>query len=98
SHPSRGTEPGAPGPAPPPPPPPRGGGREGRGYALFLLAGNRLGRAFSGACVGMGALAAHRQTAAVTQAAVASEIHQTLDVHRHFAAQIALDHVVAVDH
>src|ERR1700730_16852419 len=61
--------------------------------ALFLLAGNGLGRAFSGPCVGVGARAAPRQTAAVTQAAIASEIHQSLDVHRHFAAQIALDDV-----
>ena len=33
----------------------------------------------------------------MTQAAIAAEIHQPLDVHRHFAAQIALDQVVAVD-
>src|SRR6202043_1515135 len=63
--------------------------------ALFLLSGNGLGRTFSGACVGVGALAAHRQTAAMTQTAGASGIHQPLDVHRHFAPQVALDHVVA---
>ena len=34
---------------------------------------------------------------AMAQAAVAAEIHQPLDVHRHFAPQIALDRVVAVD-
>src|SRR5271154_4365879 len=55
----------------------------------FLLAGDRLGRALARARVGVGALAADRQALAVTQAAVAAEIHQTLDVHRHFAAQVA---------
>src|SRR3954464_12077987 len=33
----------------------------------------------------------------MAQAAVAAEVHQSLDVHRHFAAQVALDLVVAVD-
>src|SRR3546814_6377409 len=47
--------------------------------------------------VGLGALAAHRQALAVAQAAVAAEVHQALDVHGHVAAQVALDHVVAVD-
>ena len=36
--------------------------------------------------------------AAMTQPAVAAEIHQSLDVHGDFAPQIALDHIVAVDH
>ena len=34
---------------------------------------------------------------AVAQAAIAAQIHQPLDVHRHFAAQIAFDEIVAVD-
>jgi hypothetical protein len=34
---------------------------------------------------------ADRQVAAVPQTAVAAEIHQALDVHGHFAPQIALD-------
>src|SRR5450755_2287868 len=46
----------------------------------------------------MGALAAHRQSATMTQATVAAEIHQTLDVHAGLATQVALDHIVAVDH
>ena len=33
----------------------------------------------------------------MTQAAIAAEVHQALDVHRDFAAQIALDEIVAVD-
>src|ERR1700691_133322 len=56
--------------------------------ALFLLAGDRLGRTLAGACVGVGALPANRQAAAVTQPAIAAEIHQPLDVHRDFAPQI----------
>src|SRR5690606_23643336 len=63
----------------------------------FLLARDRSRRALAGARVGLGALAAHRQALAVAQAAVAAEVHQALDVHRHRAAQIALDHVVAID-
>src|SRR6185295_2232962 len=65
---------------------------------LFLLAGDRARRPLAGPRVGVGALAAHRQALAVAQAAVAAEVHQPLDVHRHLAAQIALDLVVAVDH
>src|SRR6185295_883706 len=63
----------------------------------FLLAGDRLGRALAGARVGVRALAANGQTLAVTQAAVAAKVHQALDVGDHFAAEIALDQVVAVD-
>src|SRR2546430_2289799 len=71
-------------------------------YSLFanllLLAGDRLGRSLARARVGVGALTAHRQTAAMTQAAIAAEVHQTLDVDAGLAAQIALDEIVAVDH
>src|SRR5262245_40854333 len=63
----------------------------------LLFPGNGLGRAFTGARVGMGALAANRKPLAVAQAAVAAEIHQPLDVQLNFAPQITLDHVVAVD-
>eukprot|EP01036_Dinobryon_divergens_P045087 gene45088-biopygen36376 len=45
----------------------------------------------------MRALATNRQTFAVTQAAVATKVHQALDVHRDFAAQVALDQIVAVN-
>src|SRR5438874_4507574 len=65
---------------------------------LLLLAGDRLGRALARARVGVGALAAHRQAAAMTQAAIAAEVHQTLDVDTGLAAKIAFDEVVAVDH
>src|SRR5262245_15498500 len=65
--------------------------------ALLLLAGNRLRRPLAGAGVGMGALAAHRQSAAMPQPAVAPQVHQPLDVHRDFAPQVTLHDVVAVD-
>src|SRR5574337_1760090 len=64
---------------------------------LLLLAGDGLGLALAGAGVGVGALAAHRQLPPVAQAAIGSKIHQALDVHRHLAPQVALDHVIAVD-
>src|SRR6476661_3439538 len=71
-------------------------------YSLFalllLLAGDRLGRTLARTRVGMGALTAHRQSAAMTQAAIAAEVHQTLDVDAGLAPQVAFDHIVAVDH
>ena len=45
----------------------------------------------------MGALAAHRQSLAMAQAAIAAEIHQPFDVHRDAPAEIAFDLEVAVD-
>src|SRR5436305_12172494 len=47
---------------------------------LFLLAGDRLGRTLAGAGVGVGALAADGKALAVTQAAIAGQVHQALDV------------------
>ncbi len=58
----------------------------------FLFAGNRLGRTFARACIGVRTLAANGKALAVAQAAIAAKIHQPLDVHRHFAAQITFDH------
>src|SRR5947208_6784752 len=63
----------------------------------FLLAGDRLGRALAGTRIGMRTLAVHREPAAMPKPAVAGEVHQSLDVHRHLAAQVALDRVVTVD-
>src|ERR1700676_2885212 len=48
---------------------------------LLLLAGDRLGRPFAGARIGMSALAADRKAAPMPQPAVAAEVHQPLDVH-----------------
>src|SRR3954465_13232138 len=53
----------------------------------FLLAGDRFGRAFAGTGVGVGTLAADRQALAVTQAAIAAQVHQALDVHGDVTAQ-----------
>src|SRR3982075_746999 len=65
---------------------------------LLLLAGDRLSRSLARARVDMGALTPHRQSAAMTKAAIAAEIHQTLDVHAGLATQVAFDQIVAVDH
>src|SRR3984885_8952380 len=54
----------------------------------FLLAGDRLGGTFARARIGVGTLAADGQTAAMAQTAVATQVHEPLDVHRHLAAQI----------
>src|SRR3954468_7056707 len=65
---------------------------------LLLFAGNRLGRALTSACIRVRTLPTHRETFSVTQPSIAAEVHQSLDVHRHFATQIAFDQKVAVDH
>src|SRR5947207_15713704 len=49
-----------------------------------------LARAFARTRVGAGALAANRRALAMTGAAIAAEVHQSLDVHRDLAAQDAL--------
>src|SRR6516164_4536879 len=63
----------------------------------LLFPGNCLGGAFTGARIGVRALAANRKPLAVAQATVAAEIHQSFDVQLNFAPQITLYHVVAVD-
>src|SRR5262249_16007846 len=63
----------------------------------LLLAGDGARPALAGSRVGMCALAADREALAVPQPAIAAEVHEALDVHRHFAAQVALDRVAAVD-
>src|SRR6266496_479090 len=68
-----------------------------RAEELLLLARDRPRLALAGAGVGVRALAADGQALAVPQAPVAGEVHQPLDVHRGFAAQIAFDLVVLVD-
>src|SRR5262249_55668096 len=62
----------------------------------FLLAGDRPRLALAGTRVCVRALTADRQVLAVAQAAIAAQIHETLDVHGDFAAKIALDAVLAV--
>src|SRR4029453_5708027 len=43
-------------------------------------------------------LATHRQAATMTQAAIAAEVHQTLDVDTGLTAKVAFDEIVTVDH
>ena len=50
-----------------------------------------LARTLAGASVGAGTLTAHRKVPAVTETAVATEIHQALDALLHFAARVAFD-------
>src|SRR5690348_3014604 len=70
-----------------------GGCRLGHGLGSLLLDG--LARALAGARIGPGALAAQRQATAMAQAAIAGQVHQALDRDADFAAQVALDHVLA---
>src|SRR5271157_883319 len=59
--------------------------------ARFLLVGDSsAARSFARAGVGVRALAAHRQTAAVAHSTVGTHLDVPLDVHRDFLAEIAL--------
>src|SRR3954467_15550126 len=53
----------------------------------FLLTGDSAPGTLLGPCVGVGPLTPNRQPAAVANAAIAADIHQTLDVHGDFGAQ-----------
>src|SRR5215831_13765256 len=63
----------------------------------LLLAGDGLGRPLAGARIRVRALAADRQALAVTQATIDAQVHQPLDVHCYFAAQIAFHNVVTIN-
>ena len=64
-------------------------------YALF--AGNGFARAFSGARIGARALAAHGQTAAVADSAIAADIPHAGDVLQLLPTELAFDNVVVLD-
>merc|ERR1712039_1002534 len=64
---------------------------------LLLLARDGLGLALAGAGVGVSALAANGQARTVTQAAIGTQVHQTLDVHRGLATKIAFDGEIRID-
>src|SRR5512132_418680 len=64
----------------------------------LLLRHRATPRALARPRVGPGALAAHRQVAAVPQPAEAADLHQPLDVHRDVLAQVALDPALLLDH
>ena len=57
---------------------------------------DRLPRPLACARVGLGPLTAHRKTPEVANSAVAFDTLEPLEVHAQFAAQIALDHILAV--
>ena len=57
---------------------------------------DRLARALAGAGVGLGALASNRQATEVADTTVAFDGLEALEVHADFAAQVALDDVLAV--
>src|SRR5579884_703370 len=63
----------------------------------LLLAGDGLLRTLAGAGVGLGALAVHRQAAAMPQPLVATDLDLAADVCCDLAAQVTLDAVVRVD-
>src|SRR3982751_1316112 len=56
-----------------------------------------LARTLAGASIGTSTLTAHREGFAMTEAAVAAEIHQALDALLHFAARVAFDLDRSVD-
>ena len=64
---------------------------------LFLLAGNGSGWSLPGARIGVRALSPGGQPAAMSQPAIASEVHHPFDVHLNVPAQCAFDSVVAVN-
>src|SRR6188768_1305283 len=63
----------------------------------FLLAGDRAARTLLRARVRVRALTTDRQAAAVSNPAVRTNVHQSLDVHRDFGAQCAFDAIVFLD-
>ena len=56
-----------------------------------------LARTLAGTGIGVGALATNGQTLAVTEATVAANLHQALDVLRNLAVQVTFDGEVLVD-
>src|SRR5271170_3600940 len=58
---------------------------------LASLLPDRSPRTFTGAGVGARALTSQRQTAAVAYASITTEVHQSLDAHRDFPAQVTFD-------
>src|SRR5512143_1763046 len=61
------------------------------GRCLLLVRDRSLARSLAGTRVGVGALSANRQTAAMTEAAVRTDFDQPLDVHRNVFAKVAFD-------
>src|SRR5579872_6158282 len=66
-------------------------------FGYLFLSCNGARRPFAGARIGVRALTTDWKPAAVPKTPVAAEIHQALYVHRDFAAEIAFNHIFAVD-
>src|SRR3979411_733541 len=64
---------------------------------LLALHAHGLLGSLTGACIGVGPLAVHRQAAAVPEALVADDLDLALDDLALFAAQVALHRVLGVD-
>jgi hypothetical protein len=58
---------------------------------LFLQGLRCLTRTLAGTGIGTRTLTTHWQAATMAKATVATDVHQTLDVHRRFATQITFD-------
>src|SRR5688572_5238643 len=57
-------------------------------YPLLL---DGLARTLTGTCIGPGTLTTQREATTVTQAAIAAQVHQTLDRDTDFTTQVAFD-------
>jgi len=58
---------------------------------LFLQAGGAFARTLASACIGASTLTTHGQATAVAETTVATNVHQTLDVHGCFATQVTFN-------
>src|SRR6185295_6052759 len=65
---------------------------------LLLARHGAAARPLAGARVGLGALSAHGQAPAMTDAAIAADLHQPLDVLADLLAQVALHPALVLDH
>ena len=66
-------------------------------FSSFLLVSNSFLAALAGAGIVLGALTAHGETIAVTDAAIATDVHQSLDVHLDLATQVTLYLIFVTD-
>ncbi len=62
-----------------------------------LLTGNRLLTTLAGTRVGLCALTADRESTTVTQTAIATDIHQSLDTQRNLSAELTLYRVIILN-
>src|ERR1700685_2481681 len=69
--------------------------RSGLGRRFLLVRDGALAWTFARARIGVRALPPNRQTTPVPQSAIGAHLHQALDVHRDFLAQVAFDRTLA---